>query len=71
MWLDIKWVEWLCRNGYNGYIANSDVGLAPELFLCTWRDHVEYVGTYDTKQIIQMPFADSIYSKQVFYIGPL
>lgn len=54
--LDIYWVNWLCSKGYAGYIASQEVGLHPELFLCTWKDHLEYAGTYDTPSIIRMDF---------------
>ena len=57
--LDILWVNWLCKYGYDGYIANSDVGLHAEIFFCNWQKHCRYLGTYNTKEILQVPFMET------------
>lgn len=58
--LDIIWANWLCENGFQGYIAGP-TSIHAEIFACNWRDYIGYLGTYKREEVLQVDFCNQIY----------
>lgn len=58
---DLLWTDWLCKQGFVGYVANKGMGLHAEIFLCDWKNYVDYLGSYDNERVLQFGFCTEPY----------
>ena len=59
--IDVEWVNWICEQGFRGYVADSSVGLHPESFVCDWEENLLYLGSYDNTKVMQAHFCGDPY----------
>lgn len=66
--LDGKVATWLCKNGYDGYIANNVPGLHDEVMICNLSENMKYVGDYDPRVDMNFHMCEKPYSLVDSYI---
>lgn len=60
---DALFVNWMCSNGFNGYVATGVAGLHDEILLCNITQVVDYIGEYDPRKVMNLHLCSEPYSK--------
>lgn len=45
---DAVFVEWMCQQGFDGYIATG-INIYDEILTCNFQEKIEYIGNYDPR----------------------
>tara|TARA_R110002072_G_scaffold45565_1_gene126609 strand:+ start:17472 stop:19238 length:1767 start_codon:yes stop_codon:yes gene_type:complete len=61
--------EWICKNGFGGYLSLGVEGLHDELMICDVHNRTEYVGTYDLGEVASLHICNEPYNKVNLYIN--
>lgn len=56
-------VNWLCQQGYNGYIAGGLGIFHGEAMICEPKTNLDYLGFYEAKKDFLFPYCDAPYNK--------
>lgn len=56
-------VNWLCQQGYNGYIAGGLGVFHGEAMICEPKTNLDYLGFYEAKKDFFFPYCDAPYNQ--------